>query len=319
MRLSEGIIAVREKLSDENKKYWSDVQIARQMTRWQRSLYRRKAKAHESYGACTYDLLTADNAAQMTQVERNEWIYTLPSWVYRVLKVERLQGGYSTGDIGLRTGDSTAGYLFRSDRALSVVGSTVAQDLRFTVQKLPAMLFRGTISSDSPDVGTLVFPAVLPIETAALETEPFDQEFEAGALIGAAFEVLSSSATRDPRGVIATVTAQERRYNTTLGAYENVVDVRPAYPDFAKAGDLFESHFQIEEAHVELLILRTVESLHQKNNNIAGVNVLQRQMAVEEAEFVSSLDRECEVHIMGTGQPDLGTTDRERDNSTADW
>lgn len=318
MRLSDLIQLVRAKVADERSLYWTDVQIARELNLWQRSLFRWKANANDSYGSTILDISAIDHAAQIAQLDTSEWIYILPSWVHRVHKVWSRVGG-STAPIPLRTAGSRNGWSFHSNRGISVCGNAEAQDLRLRVCKLPSLMFRGTCLADAADLSNIVIPAQLAVETG--QSEAFPIELEEGSLIGATIEVTSSAAGRDPRGVLAQVFEQSREYNTTLAAHQLQLWVKPQFPDFVKAGDTFETHSEIEDAHSNLLILRVAESLFHKTNNLAGVNVLQPQIASETKAFVDGLQPRTgtEINIMATEDEAFVRRDADRDSSLSNW
>ncbi len=325
MRLSELISRVRKKVNDPRGLYWSDVEIASDLNLMARSMFRQKCDAHVSYGRRILDLSVTDNATQLEQLEPDVWLWTLPAWVYRVQKVFSRQGNLSFAEIPLSSGNNRTGWSYNSNRAIAVCGNSAAIDLRLSVQKTPALMFRGTGAADAPDLGSILIPVTLAVETTpagfSTVTEAFPIDLEDGALLGATLEVTSANATHDPRGVLGTVKAQSREYNTTLGAYQHVLDVLPSYADFVKVSDTFESHCEIEDVHALLLILRTAESLFHKTNNVAGVNVLQTQLAREERLFNNSLQpRESNVfHVMQT-EEDVGERrDPDRDSALAGW
>lgn len=319
MRLTELIEWVREKIADPNKLYKSDVQIARELNAWERSLFRRKALAHPSYGAAILDISATDNATQIHQLESDEWVYYLPSWVMRVQKVWQRDGLDAVSELPFTTGNDATGWQFHSNRSIVVKGSDVALNLRLRVTRLPARMFRGVCTVQGPDLASIVIPTVLPVEVGATEAFPLDMED--GALLGAVLEVTSSDSAHDPRGVLAVVTDQVREWDTGLLVYKTVLTVRPAYADFVKVGDTFESHSQIEDAHTQLLILRTAESLFHASNNVAGVQVLQTQLAKEERDFTDSLvPRESGVfNIMQTEELVGQRRDDERDPGFTAW
>jgi hypothetical protein len=300
MRRTELITRVREEVSDELRHYWTDATITRRLNFMQRSLFRKKCDAHASYGLVSYDLSVQDNAQQLEQTDRDEWTWHLPSWVYRVQTVFDREATFTKGVIPLITGDQKTGWKLSANRAVSIKGSAVARDLRLKVAKVPALMIGGIVSKDSADPSHVFIPGVLPL--VAPETEPLPIDFETGAMINAQIEITSSDATHDPRGVIATVRKQTRQYDTTLAAYVNLLEVKPSFHAHVKATDTFDSHSEIEEVHIELLILTTVESLFAKTNNIAGVQTIQSRLAREWNTFINSLQprEDDQVHQVET-------------------
>lgn len=315
MRLSELITHCRQRISDADKVFFKDVAIARELNLTARSLFRQKAAASYSYGQVVVDLSTTDNATQLRQVDRDEWVWMLPSWVYRVNEVRTRSGRESLGDIPRQTGDQRTGWSMTSNRGLLIKGNTSAQDLRLKVQKIPALVFRGTISVQSPDLGVLVVPSIP--STEPTESEPFPTDHEDGSLIGSQIEITSSSATTDPRGTIATVYSQTREYHVGTAQYQNYLEVAPRYKDHVKVGDTFESHPEIDEADVTLLILQTCEGLFQKDHNLSGQNVMRAQLERELVRFTNSLaPREGhQPHYIETADDTFVSRDPERDPS----
>lgn len=294
MRLTDLIRRCRKKLADEGYRQWTDVQLARELDYNLASLWRLKAGAHESYGQVILDLSAVDNAERWVLQDSDEIVWHLPSWVYRVLEVRRLSGTITNGVVPFASGATKNGWQFTGDSALLIKGQASAFDIRLRVQKTPARMIRGAFPLKGPDLAQVIVSSVLPLETkpagAFLDvTESFDTEFEKGGMIGSRIEVTSSSASADPRGIIATVREQERLYDGTLGAYVNVLTVIPRYPSFVQAGDTFESHAQIEDVDLELLILQTVNGCHDRDHNIAGKAVLEKDLAREQKRFHDSL------------------------------
>lgn len=313
MRLTDLIRRCRKKISDENKHFFTDVEIAFELNEVQRSLWRQKAAASFSYGQITYDLSTIDNADQIEQVDSDEWIYVLPSWVYRVNQVMRRSGSVSNGLVPLITGNETSGWEFTSNRALLIKGQSTAIDLRLKLQKIPAKMLRGTVMLDSPDLSEIVIPSTLAAEAG--ETEGFPSDYEDGAMINAQIEVTSSSATNDPRGVVGTVRAQQRLYDVPTAQYQNYLTVLPRYSSFVKALDTFESHAEIHDVDLQLLILETCEGLFHKDHNLAGSNVIRPQLERERVRFTNSLAPRDgnQPHFMETDDDTFSRRDPDRD------
>lgn len=318
MRLSDAILALRMRVKDTQKLHWSEAECVAALNTWQRSLFRRKANAHPSYGARNIDLYVADSPDRANQVDDLEWTYDLPAWVHRVDRIWPLENGEQRPKIPYYTEQYRTGWKFSGQRQVTIHGYSVAKDLRLRVQKIPSLMVRGTLVADSPDLGYIYIPAQLAVETG--ETIPFPLDIEDGALLGATIEMMTATATRDPRGVLSVVQSVERVYNPTIAAWQYECLVRPQFPAFVKAGDLFEFHSEIEDLHAELMILRAAETLFQSTNNIAGVQVLQPQLRSEEFDFNNSLQprQTAAVHMVECEEDDpLIFRDPDRDNTLA--
>lgn len=317
MRLTQLITLVRARVADGLLQHWSDVQIARELNLQQQSLFRRKANAHSTYGARNIDIRYPDDATLIDQLDSDEFVYSLPSWVHRVERVRILNADGTTGSLVDRiTGNLRKGWSFHGNRTIVLKGPSTPQSIRLRVQKLPTSMFRGTCVVDASDLSQIVIPIPLALESGA--TERFDVDAENDAFLGATIEVTSASVNHDPRGVLATVKEQVREFNGALNAYQYVLTVFPRFTDFVKINDTFEIHSEIEDAHANLLVLRTAEALFQSTNNLAAVNVLQGKLMLEEITFNNSIQpREGDaVHIMETEDSEYEVRDLEHDQLT---
>lgn len=312
MRLSDLITLCRKKTSDESKAFYKDVEIARELDLAVKSLWRQKARADESYGRVRFDLSTTDDAEKYEVVDSNEVVWMLPAWVFRVLEVRTRSGTTTLGKLPMRTGDQQHGWSLSGNNELSILGASNAQDLRLIVQKVPARMIRGTVPLDSPGLEKLVVRSTLPVE--ATETEAFPTDYEQGAMIGARIEITSANATHDPRGVVGTVRAQLRLYDAGLVDYVNHLTVVPRYTQLVKANDTFESHAEIDDADVGLLVLEAVDSMFHKDHNIAGINVIAGALQRERRRFTESLSpRTGDAQFIQTESGDFAPRNPDRD------
>lgn len=288
MRLEEVITLVRDKVNDPNSKYWTDLQIASWINVWVRDLFRRKADADPSYGSQVYDVL-ASETTKWEQFHAHAFLVYLPSWVYRVRRAEYLS--VDTAPDGTQqpltqlpdhipgAQQSSYGWTYHDNRRIIVTGAPEFRSLRLFVAKVPALLHKGTLVDASTGAGQLYIPA------ANVNNYPIDQE--TGALLGASFEILTSNAAHDPTGSVGVVTTASKALNGAVYRFD--LTVRPQFSATPDAADVYTMHAEIEDSHINYLVLCVAESMHHRANNTPALEALMPQLNMERRNFLESI------------------------------
>jgi hypothetical protein len=307
VRISDLEAHVRNTVNDTSAvttaQRWTTADVVRELSLWQKDLFRQKIEADPTYNVVDFDVLA--NSSRITQLYAEEWLYALPSWVYRINDAYELVDGsaLTTKARGNRLAHNfhnavQKGWRFKTDRAVIVQKYAPAPALRFEVRKVPCSLFRATTKLGTTT--TIVFD----VATAA----PYQVDLEDGAMLGAQVEITTKVGANDSRGVVATVIGQSR------AGSDITLTIAPPLPAASLAGETFEMHAELSDAHLRYLILLTAETLLHRHHNAGSVFSLQPQIKAESARFVDGLQprREGVASEMPIGET-FGQRDPDRD------
>ncbi len=286
MKLSEIILTVRDLVNDPSSKYWSDVEITRWVNQHVRALFRQRVNADPSYGMHRLDISGSD-AEAFEQVNARRFAYFFPSWVYKIRMVRETKGiGEEQGGLIPPLGYARPGFgwHFAGNRHIEIYGYDRAPDITLDVAKVPALLHQGVASKTS---------AYTAIYLDYPERVGFDYPFETeeGAYDGALIEITSGAdATRDPRKSVATVRSTSSVWDSGTSSWLTHCDsVRPIFSGTVQAGDSYELHAEIDNAHMNYLCLLVAQSLFQRTNNVEGIMGIQASLGLERAEFIDGI------------------------------
>lgn len=241
---------------------------------WQRSLVRLMASKAEGYVNYHFDL----DVANARVVHANEYTYRLPPWVISVEGVRE-------------SSDSTAArqpYLRRAAKWGRVPGweQTASNELRvfrwgqprgLTVEcsKLPSLMVTG-ILPDQSGAGTNQLQ--LDADPDPL-TSDFPHETVQNAYAGGLFEIVAPPSERVGQLLRCTGSLHDQSGAGTLLTMEEDWATQPL------TGDTYESHTEIPDQHLNLLLMCAARRLFAQSNNVDAFTAFRDEYLTEMASF----------------------------------
>lgn len=288
MRIRDVITAVRDKVNDPNRKYWTDVEIARWASHHARQLFRHKAQADSSYGAVNHLMLGTD-ADRVRSIKDDQFRYHFPSWVYRINGVRERKDANTRAtlvDVKWYPRDQISGWFLSTDRSIDLMGFTSAMDLEIEAAKLPTQLHYGTVDSPCEDRQTLRL-ASAPVDQDA---KAFPLDLENDAYVGMEVELMTGSTeTTDRRGHVQLVISQDHVYDSALSKWVVRLVVFPKWPTAPQIGDTYELHVPLDESNYEYVSARIARSLFHKTDNQEGIATVQSVMLEGHDAYIAGL------------------------------
>lgn len=318
MKLADIIVLVRDVVNDGSSKYWSNVEIARWVNQWVRSIFRDRVDADPSYGMYRYDILTSQTT-RFEQLYASTFAYYLPSWVYKIRSVELLEGTATTSKRGQfipplipHINQPSYGWEFGDNRRLLVHGWGAAEDLRIHCAKLPTPIHSGTVASNGAADGSTIL-----ISGTNANSYPVDHEED--AFINATFEVTTQAANRDVTTKRAVVTSVAKTVSATPFTY--TLTVKPIFGAQVNSGDSYDMHAELDDAHIPYLVLRVAESLFHRANNTAGIEAITSDLRRETIAFKEGIQPRTDnvIHRIRDPEDPLLRVDPDRDFTYNHW
>lgn len=282
MKISDVITMVRDRVNDSASTFYTDAEIARTVDIHVRALFRQRADADPTYGLTRLNILdTSDN---VSQVYSDVYAYSLPTWVYKIHAVrERATTSQGEGKMLPHVPYRHKGYgwTWAGDRVIHVRGSSAIKSIIVECAKTPAQLHTGALPVVSPNSTSMYLDTTPSIPTGG------SLDWEEGAYLNSKIEITgttSESGSVFNRGRVLTVTGSDRRYVSS--AWYVLATVTPPQTASATAATAtYEMHPEIDDGHLNYLVLLVADTLFQKTNNVNGIQALQTQLNLERAQF----------------------------------
>lgn len=320
MKLADITTLVRDVVNDQNVKYWTNVDIARWINQWTRSIFRDRVDADASYGLYRYDVL-ATQTTRWEQLYASTFAYYLPSWVYKIRSVELLEAAPATGTqkrgqfippLIPQINQPSYGWEFGDNRRLLVHGWGAVEDIRIHCAKLPTLIHNGTIAANGAADGSTIKIGDVPSSTM-----PLDQEED--AFINAVFEITSRVAGRDmttKRGVVTSVSK-----DSAALPFVYTLTLKPIIGAQVNTSDTYDMHAELDDAHIPYLVLRVAESLFHRANNTAGIEAISSDLKREYAAFKEGIQPRTDnvIHRIRDPEDPLLRVDPDRDFTYNYW
>jgi hypothetical protein len=302
MKLSTLITDVKLAVDNSTSSRWSDADCARKLNSHIHTVVRKLSELDEGYMNYQFNLL----GASAVQRYSNEWVYTLPRWVMKVVEVREkanatdLRGRVYPVLTKFQRG--TTGWQFISSTKLLLKGYSTAPDLTLDCVKLPALLTRGTLPAQtggSPTPSTTIVR--LDLDTSA-EALLYPHETEPNGYAGALFEFTGvSTSSHIVGGQLRECVGSQHLVDNgsavlyTLVSFEDALTVQPA------ASDTYEMHAQIGDEHLRLVVLLAARDLLGIEQNTDGVRIVSQELAEQWQLFREHAQRRQiqEPHVMG--------------------
>lgn len=322
MRLSYATTAVREKLNDGLKTYWSDVDIARWLSHHNNSLFRRRVNADRSYGFRQFAILGTDTSRVQT-VKSDQYRYWFPSWVYRIYGLreteEQQTRRASLIDYVEWPRDQHAGWFFSGDRHIDLIRFSKALDIDFEVTKLPGPLHVGTIEKVSAAVDEIYLdPDPVDAGSPSIPFQAYEVTFEDGAYLGMELGITTpGDDMADNRREVHVIETAVNVWDSGLSKRLIQCTVFPAFETEPQVDDTYELHLALDQSALELVSSLTARSLFDKTKNLEGIATCTQKILEEMPAFIDSLrPRQEQVPgFMGLPENQSGFFDPNKDFS----
>jgi len=289
--LSQVIERCRRKLNDPSSKaiadrFWSDAEVAEAISTHQTTLAQRQVQADDSF----FNQRIEIDGTTAVKIHNDVYEYNLPRWFYRIHAVREVESvGTELGRLSFPRRPRGRGRGFelhtRTKLWLYGVSDSDVPSLHVEASKMPARLHTGTVRK-----ATVAGEAVLYLD----DQTSMDLEQEVDRYRGSIFEITTAAApvaTRDPVGQLRVGTASVREFDVPLQKYliKVTLDAPFSTGDDPIVGDKYEMHVEIDDTHINLLVVMAVESLFHKTNNRPGLASIQDQMLREWKMFEDSM------------------------------
>lgn len=320
MRLSQIVTKLREELSDPASSTnvdWSTAELVGVLSDQVLVMVRRQVAIDEAYHNHRFTLL----AANATQRSSNIWAYILPHWCPRIVQVRFAQdSALDPEQRALRQRDKFGGigWRYSGRREIEVNGIATAEDIEVWCAKRPARLTLGTLPTQT---GMASNQLRLDADTSA-DALIYPHETVPNSYANAVVELTGVNAVGHLVGGQVNTVVSSLHLQNEAGTLYTVLTMRSAWSVVPVAADTYESHPEIDDEHLRLLILLAARTCWTRKGNKDEVRASEMELHQEWAEFQRHMEprglQEPKI-LKDHLYPEIANTSRGGDDSTAAW
>lgn len=278
MKSADIIALLREQVDDVQSQEWTDERLLRILNQQMFKLFREQVSADDSY----HNLELTLSAASATAVHLNQYVYTLPRWVFRVtwvrFKTETTEGIGPPIPRAYRPDSFRHGWLLDANKRLRLVGFGQAEDIILGVAKVPAKIHSGTLPAQTV-TGSLT-SATTQVRLDKDNDPTFAHESEPDAYRNAIIEITTAGKSGQIRRVTASTPNESIPSN-----FHTVLTVERPWTSNPVLADTYDLHAEVDDPLIRLLITESAQVCEQMRHNANGMAVLTPELMSERTKF----------------------------------
>lgn len=278
MRVSELDNRLSTLLDDATSQKNGPKQRVRALNDMQRSLVRMMAERDQNY--ITHRFTLSSSAART--VHGDEYAFRLPSWVLKVVGVRE-----STTTQGARLEylpkaakfGGSSGWNLTAQNEISFFRTGQPRSWIVECAKLPALMTRGTLPAQ-----TAMATNQMRLDADPATTSDYPHETVQNAYSGALFEITGPVSARVGQLLRCATSVHDQSTAGTVLTMEEAWTTQPA------VSDTYESHSEIQDQHINLLVLKAAQRLFAQAGNLTMLSAIAPELSEEYGAFVRSIE-----------------------------
>ena len=278
MRSADIIALLREQVDDTQSAQWTDARLLRIINQQMFKLFREQVAADDSYHNLELDLLASAAVAP----HLNQWLYTLPRWVFKItwvrLKTDANEGVGAPIPRAYRVDSWSRGWHLDADKRLRLIGYSQAEDLILGVAKVPARIHSGTLPAQTV-TGSLT-SSTTQVRLDKDNDPAFPHESEPDAYRNAIIEITMGGKAGQIRRVVSSVGNESIPSN-----FHTVLTVQEAWSSNPVLSDTYDMHAEVSDPLIRALITESALVCEQMRHNVNGIAVLAEELQSERMKF----------------------------------